>query len=163
VLKKTKQAESESKIKDDPAPSKKRRWLGLRRSEDSHEAGSEKQTPETEPPAEPGKKRRFSMRLSPPTTDNAAAEPKAKTAVSSTGKEQGEEKRRGGLGGWLRRDKTSESEKTAKPKPKAKTGSPKPAADQTEDVDLEDIDWNSLSKAERRRLRKQLKRRNRAA
>jgi hypothetical protein len=68
-------------------------------------------------------------------------------------------------GGWLRRRKRAQADATDDqddaPERPARAASNAPENDPP--IDPEEIDWNALSKSERRRLRKQLKRQNRAA
>lgn len=86
-------------------------------------------------------------------------------------------KSRFGLGGFLKRKKPSaETQETELDDQDSQSGqsehdsdveqasAPRAADDDDDEVlDADSIDWNSLSKTERRRLRKQLKRQNRAA
>ncbi|MDF1839883.1 MAG: hypothetical protein P1U77_00510 [Rubripirellula sp.] len=73
-------------------------------------------------------------------------------------------------GGWLSRRKTAEKKAVEKDLEKEVAVEVKRAEKSSaesdrydEVIDSEEIDWSSLSKSERRRLRKQLKRQNRAA
>ncbi len=77
-------------------------------------------------------------------------------------------KKSAGLTGWFRRGK-SRSDESEKPSSRSNASSAKNASQANGgssdegDIEGENIDWDSLSKADRRRLRKQLKRQNRAA
>ena len=100
------------------------------------------------------------MRLAPPASGEAEPQAQRETSEGSDG--SAGTKRRGGLGGWLRRNEAAKEESSDEPGSTA-NASPTRAAQQSDSVDADHIDWDSLSKAERRRLRKQLKRQNRAA
>lgn len=139
------------------APRARRRWLGLRRAKTDNEQSGEQQTE-----AAPRKKRRgFSMRLSPPTSDDG------QTGGDEAADEQQDEPSEKGpkIGrGWLRRKKQAAEETgTAENSSNKDSAAQSPTASPSDAIDAEEIDWDSLNKAERRRLRKQLKRQNRAA
>ncbi len=166
--------EPESSTTDDDQPARpRRRWFGLRRakSDESEQAEEEveedsQQAVEEEQPEKPKrKKRRFSLRLDPA----AAAKPEPDEAESEEEDESpSEPKRRRGLGGWLRNKKKPSDEEPAQDdpqpaKPQQQPSQPSPAADSEEEINPDEIDWSSLSKSERRRLRKKLKRQGRAA
>jgi hypothetical protein len=165
----------------------KRRWFGLRGGKSDVDASEAKSKPNervSKSPSRqqtgrssedsPPKRSRFSLRLRPPRPASQSTESKtAKDQADDSAAQESNPKRakrpkRGSLFGWLRRDKdkpvaTDESRKAAKTsQPNQQT---RPSADQSDDneIDATDIDWDSLSKSERRRLRKQLKRQNRAA
>ena len=158
-------------------PKAKRRWFGLRRAKpdpgtvESSPPGNAQELPKpTTSAASPAKKQsRFSLRLKPPAA--AASAPAAANAAEEDTKSEKEaastKKRSSGLG-WFRRGKSGSAENPASPSgPNASTAKPSSqsanhATDDSE-LDSDDIDWNSLNKTERRRLRKQLKRQNRAA
>lgn len=162
-----------------PKPKKeKRSWFRRRKAKSNAEQDSDTESVAEEPeieseaveptPKKKKKRRRFSLRLSPPTSNaeqDAEEEEPASTASAEEDKENPKRKR--GLG-WLRRRKTAEAEaelpeesehkpvQTKQPSSSKKEAEPEP-------IDPDDIDWSALSKSERRRLRKQLKRQNRAA
>ena len=153
-------------------PKAKRRWFGLRRAkperDDSQRAtGDEKRNSPQESDAgtPPAKKRsRFSLRLKPPSANAASSS----AQDTSEEQESSSESKAASKLGWFRRGKSNSAEAEAKSSSSRSTTA-KPSTQVTSDtpdddaIDADDIDWNSLNKAERRRLRKQLKRQNRAA
>jgi hypothetical protein len=167
-----KKAKPKRKSSDDSNATEKRGWFGSRSGKSDKQSDGERVAQDNSP-AEPVKKgRRFSMRLAPPTTEkNTAQTAQAASSEAPQNTDDLGPKRKSGIGGWLRRDKAvqADGEHPVQPKvkTKAKPTTSVPAAkspsDEADDIDTTGIDWNSLSKAERRRVRKQLKRRNRAA
>jgi hypothetical protein len=104
------------------------------------------------------------MRLSPPAAGEAGSDDEG---VAQDDAEEPTEKGPRIGRSWLRRKKkpaadTNETDDSSNNSSERSDQSQR-AAGQPDKIDSEDIDWNSLSKAERRRLRKQLKRQNRAA
>lgn len=143
----------------------KRGWFRSR--SDKKDKQTSEGTAGKQPTAERKKSSRFSMRLAPPTTNQNSAQA---AQPASPGDDQ-DTKSKSGIGGWLRREKSAKSE-TEQPasakarsssKPTTNTSAEKRAAEASDNADSSGIDWSSMSKSERRRLRKQLKRRNRAA
>ncbi|MFK8114878.1 MAG: hypothetical protein AB8B91_21935 [Rubripirellula sp.] len=174
-------------VAEDEAPSRRRRkWFGRKNAkaeqaeDDSYEEDdqAEEQLAESED-APPVKKKRgwFSMRLQPKATENPDEEiqadrPAAAEEVESFDEEASEGKRkRFGLGGWLGgRKKTQPEVETDdfvdEDEPHSdhlQNTSAEGAEDDEEWLDPDSIDWDSLNKSERRRLRKQIKRQRRAA
>ena len=151
---------------------------------EEHQEGHEGDTPKTpvSPPSPAKQPSRFSLRLKPravtaatpasrdPASRDPASGDSASQAAQDTKAEQptaSKSKRSLGLG-WFRRGKASTTESTANPSGRnASTARPssQPQSHVSDESDLEsdDVDWDSLNKTERRRLRKQLKRQNRAA
>ena len=173
---------AEEETSDDAVPARrKRRWFGLRaakseRAEQSpNQSDYEDESVAAEPvAAEPPprkKKRRFGLRLDPTeSTEDTGEEIETDDAVS----DEETPKRKRGFGlSWRKK----------KPKPKVAEleeaednhdesyddNHQQPIAQETRDnhgddeLDPDNIDWDSLSKSERRRLRKKLKRQGRAA
>ncbi len=147
--------------KADTAPSA-RRWFGLRRAKpESSDTKAGKGKPDNgqkSPPSDAAaakKRSRFSVRLDPASRD-AKAEPsetRPQDAPQGDAESSDTPTKKRGLGGWLRPKKGSDGENSPSDKP------PGPAAPTSSDRGPEDdIDWDSLSKSERRRLRKQLRR-----
>jgi hypothetical protein len=151
----------------------RRRWFGLRRKPQADCSQQETDPGEAEemtPASRRHKKRRlFSMRQAPPAeaADEQQTAPDEQAGVTSEQKAANDKsKRRRGLGGWLRRKQPSEAGSSEHgPDADARDSATSPRANtpagQAEQGD--EIDWNSLSKSERRRLRKQLKRQRRVA
>ncbi|MEM9366292.1 MAG: hypothetical protein AAGD07_09855 [Planctomycetota bacterium] len=134
----------------------KRTWFGLRRRKRAPEDAEVK--PEAEAKPEIAKAKR--------------SVPKRDDPVEETAKEP--KKRRFGLGRFLSRgEKDASSHETepqpavqatqAESKPNVSAASKPSGGGDGTDAETDQIDWSSLSKAERRRLRKQLKRSGRAA
>ncbi len=78
--------------------------------------------------------------------------------------------RRSGLGGWFGRKKSADPGDERITDPTSGNASPKPsntpaslAPDDDDADDADSVDWNGMSKADRRRLKKQLRRQDRAA
>jgi hypothetical protein len=141
----------------------KRRWFGLRRAKTaSVKKAEESGGDESDGQSAPQKKRRFSMRLAP--QSNKPAEDK--TGVDSQADAGTNEERARKRRGWLRRKQGAEPNDDApRDESPTKQAVSKSAAERSDEdsINADEIDWNSLSKADRRRLRKQLKRQNRAA
>lgn len=155
----------------------RRRWFGLRspkppasqqRSQSNEDRPDDRDRQESKTaPVAPRKRSRFSLRLKPqaaattPQSSSESATPDDSEASNDSAKKRGSGR------GWFGRG-------AAKPSPQPDEHSSSSAAanrtsqaagestDEAE-IDPENIDWNSLNKSERRRLRKQLKRQNRAA
>ena len=146
----------------------KRRWFGLRKAK----AAADNTTPNTKPDKptktsspEKKKKRRSSLILKPKsTTGNQRDTPNTEDVSTST------ESQRKGLFGWRAKQDTTDTEASTKKnlsKSQQKTEQVREQEEhpspQDEPIASGDIDWSSMSKSERRRLRKQLKRQKRAA
>ncbi|MCP4503142.1 MAG: hypothetical protein GY822_24665, partial [Deltaproteobacteria bacterium] len=155
----------------------KRRWFGLKgRKTSSSESGGQSETEEnsadeqtSERAGNPNKRTRSSSR-----SKTTASTPTQRTDAADTEVDPADEKApRKGLMGWRRK-------KTNKPQGETESESPKPPSQQSPAAskstpsstqhdegdqagEEDDIDWNSMSKAQRRRLRKQMKRQNKAA
>ena len=148
---------------EEPSAKPKRGWFGRRKpAQDSEPDSAEEKSSSSDKP----KKGLFSMRLRP------KASPAEDPTAVDDGDAQSKEKPKRGLGGFLRR-KDSSGETESAPEPassstKHQRSAPQPAAKtQTEqaddEADADDIDWDSMSKSERRRLRKKLRRGGHAA
>lgn len=143
----------------------KRRWFGLRAAKSSDEDqqdhdGAGKQA--ADQPAKK-KKRRFSVRLNPSTDNEAKAEAEPAEQPDFTESEDPKPKRKFGLGGFRRqRAEVSAADEAPTKQQQAQTTSDQSSTDE-DYIDPDEIDWDSLSKAERRRMRKLIKRQNRAA
>jgi len=113
----------------------KRRWFGLRsgKSESGEPAEAEAENEPAEQ-SQPKKRRRFSLRLAPQKRTQTDDE-----------------------------DDQLQTQVDKQTKPTPKPASRDEAGSDEDWIDPEEIDWSSLSKSERRRLRKKLKRQNRAA
>lgn len=149
---------------------KKRRWFGLR--------GPKKSETETEADANSKQKHSENANKRADASSRSKTSSEGNTASQNTDSDeretdQADEKAaRKGLMGWRRKKKSKQQEepKTKAPDPEPqKNPSKKPASPQPENdtddqsVHDDEIDWGSMSKAQRRRLRKQLKRQNKAA
>lgn len=145
---------AESESQEESESKQKRRWFGLRAAkadrstEEEPASGQEAAKPATK------KKRRFSLRLDP----SEATEPESED--KSEASDEAKPKRKFGLGGFRRQraEQASAGEDVSKPSANVQANSTSETY-----IDPDEIDWNGLSKAERRRLKKQLKRQNRAA
>ena len=169
-------SENPSPDTKDMSPRGKRRWFGLRKAEVKPETtpASKQSKKEKENPAKPAKKkrRRFSMRLSPPLEANqeesSDEEPRNAPQPDNEEPTPSDTKSKRGLG-WLRRKKSSDPQKSAKSsqqpqqEPSRETPDSEHESPESDSINPDDIDWSTMSKAERRRIRKQLKRQNRAA
>ena len=155
----------------------KRRWFGLRGPKpSSSESGNQSEAEEnsadeqtSEHAENPNKRTRSSSR-----SKTTASTPTQRTDAADTEADSADEKApRKGLMGWRRKKTNKQQDETESESPKpqsqqaptaSKSTPQKPqhdAGDQSGEED--DIDWNSMSKAQRRRLRKQMKRQNKAA
>jgi hypothetical protein len=153
----------------------KRRWFGLRGPKTSEgETDTQSDTEATtERPENSDKYARSSSRSK---TKSTASTPSKRTDTPDTESERADEKApRKGLMGWRRKKNIKQQDETESAEPEA----PKPLSQQasggkppiskppldTNDQSLEgdEIDWNAMSKAQRRRLRKQMKRQDKAA
>ena len=144
---------------------KKRRWFGLRAAKPETEEDTQEETPKRK------KKRRFGFRLDPNENNQEETETE-EVAQEETGDEQEQEdkpkKKRFGLSWRNKKKKTEAAEDQADepdPVPEPEPVAQEPVAQESaeETINEDEIDWNSMSKSERRRLRKKLKRQNRAA
>lgn len=131
-------------------------------------------------PVRKQKRRRFSLRLAPPQADAAGRDDLA-DGDSGANQASGAAKPRRRFGLFGRRPSRNANEQSSRGDAEADQqegsergrtgGSDQPHgqssalshSDGETTVDADDIDWSQLSKSERRRLRKQLKRQNRAA
>ena len=155
------------------------------------ETNSSAETSSEDPDSSPTttNKRRFGLRLRPQPQATPKTEPEEQSAEPTRESSESEPppKKRGlGLGGFLKRRKNPEEVGTAddenaatdsishedsgpnrstphRSDRPAKQTPPAASASSEESLDPDSIDWNGLSKSERRRLRKQLKKKNRAA
>lgn len=160
VAQRVKSRAAESDQKSEPKP--RRRWFGLRAAKVESDTDDREKTLKRsvdQPPASK-KKRRFSMRLKPSATTEADS--KADEQPDFKDADEPKPKRKFGLGGFRRQ--RDEEVAVNGPTAEQDAASHQTANVSTDDyIDPDEIDWNGLSKAERRRLRKQLKRQNRAA
>ena len=149
----------------------KRRWFGLRKAKAAAGATASNTKTDTQakksPPDETRKKRRRSSLILKPrsTTSNqrSTSNPPGDTSTST-------DVQRKGLFGWRRKQDTIDSESSTQKNPSKPPQTTEQVREQKEHPSPQDepiatgnIDWASMSKAERRRLRKQLKRQKRAA
>ncbi|TWU59148.1 hypothetical protein Poly51_19340 [Rubripirellula tenax] len=161
---------------DDEANAKpKRRWFGLRAAKsddnatDENVADTEAAANEESETATP-KKRRFGLGLAARRTESITTESESEpeTAAENDGDvdDEAPAKRRSGLGGWFGRKKTDATANEADGDTEDANGKDAADGDSADDgeyVDPDSIDWNSLSKTEKRRLKKQIRRQDRAA
>ena len=189
-------AQEESTAREESTDERpKRRWFGLRAAKQV-EVDEPAETPaDTEPIETPQKKRRFSLRLRPQSTDQQSDD---EADENETPDETAPKEKKGWFGGLMGRKKSApeqgdgddQDDEKADRHAGSASGRSGPLAgrgkgplssaarqqpsrpessrsDQTggnDDLpDPDDIDWNSMSKAERRRMRKKLKRSGRAA
>ncbi|WP_442507278.1 hypothetical protein SH528x_006187 [Novipirellula sp. SH528] len=166
--------------KTESEPRKKRRWLGLRAAKaertDMDEEDLEDASPASESSDEeaanedsPKKRGRFSFGLGrrnkpesqqdDETTDEANSADDQGADDQAAGENDPPAKKRG-LGGWLNRGAKASPEAAADDEDDSQDGN---ASGDQDWEDSDSIDWDSLSKTERRKLRKQLKRQGRAA
>ncbi|WP_146533803.1 ICP22 family protein [Rubripirellula reticaptiva] len=181
----------ESDDRDDQhEPKAKRRWFGLRAAK--FESGDTDSGDEIDSADQPSadengeaapKKRRFGLGLRSRRAERADAdagesggevqfEPAAENA-NGTADENAEDapaKRRSGLGGWFGRKKAdsadAESGNDADDQTASGSNHSSSQGDDEGDgeyIDPDSIDWNSLNKTEKRRIKKQLRRQDRAA
>jgi len=140
------------KEKTDAAETPKRSWFGLGRAKAKSDGSATETKPEPKPIAKPITKSIAKPVIAAKTPESEDAAPKRK-----------------GLSGWFR----GSTEKTAAVAndPKATTPATKAAApsstdaadDDSEDGDDDSVDWGSMNKTERRRMRKEMKRSGKAA
>ncbi|MCG8649462.1 MAG: hypothetical protein MI861_06500 [Pirellulales bacterium] len=180
------EADSAEVKDDDPAgqaeeneedqPARRRRWLGRRgrQTQNAQDQDAEVQSEDEASPVDDEspkrrskKKRRFSLRLDPATRIQAQENSQSDETEEPPAAEASKKR---GVGGWFGRkkaasetddsldDNVSSTDVEDSPQP----NSPSSTSDE-DDVDPDDIDWSSLSKSERRRLRKKLRRQGRAA
>ena len=151
----------------DLTPRKKRRWFGLRAAQPEVSEGQASDQPEEEPaPEQQRKKRRWSLRLNP-VKRSADDEDQPEDSPQAEDNETAEQpKRRFGLS-WRRKPTSEDDEAASEPADSGYQSDDASSASSGEAdddyIDPDEIDWDRLSKAERRRLRKQLKRQGRAA
>ena len=154
-------AELEEEPEPDLSPRKKRRWFGLRAAkrepeeEVAEEADAEEAAEQT-----PKKRRRWGLRLNPGRQAEPQQEQEPEEEVAQEEEAEEKPKRRFGLS-W--RKKPAAQEETDNDAAEADPQQAAAATDDEDFIDPEEIDWDSLSKSERRRLRKKLKRQRRAA
>ncbi len=137
-----------------------RRWFGLRRAK-SATGGDDRSGVEEQAKPKQETKRRFSLRLDPAAAarSNQKADQKSEQA---DGESDAKPKR--GLGGWFRGRKSPAEQDVASDDPPESTARRPPRQGNDEqEIDADDIDWDAMSKTERRRLRKKLRRQGRAA
>ncbi|GAA5508285.1 hypothetical protein Rcae01_03751 [Novipirellula caenicola] len=174
----------------DPKPCRKRRWLGLRAAkaetsdqdeldEDESEqqdvnSASDPADEDAASDAPPKKRGRFSFGLgrrkkSESDPDDESADSAAAEADDPPTNESDPPAKKRGLGGWLSRG-AKKKEQAADDDTDGdhddlsdNDADADNAADDQDWQDPDSIDWDSLSKTERRKLRKQLKRQGRAA
>ena len=158
-------------------PEGKRRWFGLRgpkasASEAAIDSESEAVVPHTE--ESENKQPRSSSRSK---SKSATRDMNEAEGTSGTEPGQREEKAsRKGLMGWRRKKDAEQAEEIdtsgshqadgeEQRNPDGNKSAPRQNSNESEEdlVETDDIDWNSMSKAQRRRLRKQLKRQQNAA
>jgi len=176
------QVNESTKQSQESLPDKnKRRWFGLRGPKASDgNAGTQTESEENSPTnqttvhAENTKKRTRSSSRSKTKSNATASTPIQRTETVETEPDQADEKTpRSGLMGWRRKKTSKPQDETDSeaPKPQSQRGpagnkstTPKPQQDAgDQSVEGDEIDWNSMNKAQRRRLRKQMKRQNKAA
>lgn len=147
---------------DIQTPRKKRRWLGLRAAKpDADEESDESPKPK--------KKRRFGLRLAP--VESNVDEPEAVEEEATDESEDAQPKKKGRFGiSWRKKkrkvvaeDTQEETESYASEPDEQEQHEVVEETPNEDHVDEDEIDWNSMSKSERRRLRKKLKRQGRAA
>ncbi|MEO1524078.1 MAG: hypothetical protein AAFX06_01520 [Planctomycetota bacterium] len=153
---------------DEETPKTKRGWFGRRKpqvTEDQGDAEPEVPASAEAEPDKPKKRGLFSMRLRPKEAPEEESVTEGETEPTAKPKR--------GLGGFLRRKDAApvqETEADASPdsgsanRTATRTAeSATSAASANEELDPDDIDWDSMSKSERRRLRKKLRRGGHAA
>jgi hypothetical protein len=149
---------------EDLSPRKKRRWFGLRaaKAEPTDEEEVEEPTDEAAEPAK--KRRRWSLRLDP-RADRQQEDDDPSEPLNESEQQDEKPKKRFGLS-WRRRAKNASDESPEADTAEQQTDDPPERDVQANDeefIDPNEIDWNAMSKQERRRLRKKLKRQQRAA
>jgi len=159
-------------------PKVKRRWFGLRApkasaSETSTESGMKASSESEQKAKKSGNKR---TRASSRSKSASSSQTKPLEIFENESDKTDKTTARKGLMGWRRNKEAKQSEAeeradSSRPQSQEqraaagiKPTSPQPQND-TEDESMEsdEIDWSSMNKAQRRRLRKQLKRQNKAA
>ena len=168
------QSEPDVEEQEETPPRKRRRWFGLRAAKapasqvnDDQEQPEEDEPVAEEPSRRKKKKRRLGIRLDPQENEETPAEVDA----SNEEQETPTRKKRGFGLSWRKKkpkveDVDSEVEEPQGVSEQEQAVIEQPAAAApagNEELDPDDIDWNALSKSERRRLRKKLKRQGRAA
>lgn len=175
------ESNAEEEVAED-TPRRKRRWFGLRgpkperdeveaqaaeEEEPATELAAEESEQEDEPPRR--KRRWFSRREKPESAEDESAQEEEPVATEESAEEDEQPKRRRFGLGWLGRRKADDSDQAeseaeaADAYEEGEESGPDYNADDEDYIDPDSIDWDSLSKAERRRLRKQIKRQRRAA
>ena len=159
--------------------SSKRRWFGLRRTRASDgeartQTGVDTSAVAGQTTEHSGSADKRTRSSSSSKTKATASTPTQRTDAADTEADSADEKApRKGLMGWRRKKANQQQDETKSESPKpqsqqaptaSKPTPPKPQHDAGDQLGEEDdIDWNSMSKAQRRRLRKQMKRQNKAA
>ena len=158
----------------------RRRWFGLRSSKprteqpkqqsgkgDDDRRSDRNQEEGKTAPEQPRKRSRFSLRLKPQTAPTANQSSSDSSQQDDSEASTKSTKKRSSGRGWFRRGADKESQQPDRSPPSSNAATQQSRAgnetDAEAEIDPENIDWNALSKSERRRLRKQLKRQNRAA
>lgn len=163
--------ESGMERSDKPEQRSKRRWFGLRSAKpveagtDSDNASSRERDAE-----KPGKRNRFTSGMKTQTVNSSrqsADEPTTTRGGEPSATEAAQTEQSSGRS-WFRRKKKNDppidsDAATGKNIATESSNRTSESSQQGGETGAEEIDWNSLSKSERRRLRKQLKRQNRAA
>ncbi len=159
---------------DDEAtqPRVKRRWFGLRAAKSNSVELQDDETEEVgdSSPKKKASTRRFGLRLDPSEATQAKLSDEVEEELGEDEKASAKPKRRFGLS-WRKKkqpdpvaDQDEAADEPEAPQAESEQPTAQPAATQSSDyIDPDEIDWDSLSKSERRRLRKKIKRQNRAA
>lgn len=176
--------------KQNDAP--KRRWFGLRAAASEKPADvnpdAKPVAPAAVPAAEkketPAKRSWFPLRRSGANSEATAKDGDEKSAKSQVAaaagskaeakkpeakKDEPEKSERRGLGGWLRRDPAVKAGADSAPAAKDAGSAANTRAqsgdtdDDDDEVDDGSVDWSTMNKSERRRMRKEIKRGGRAA
>ncbi len=171
----------EQEVQGEPEPrntKRKRGWLGRRKraaaepaqdeaDEQEEEALADDETADEKPKR---KKRGWSFRLKPKAEPEDSEEPAVnesedEASTDDDAEEPAPAKKRGPIFGWRKKNAAgnSDDEVPEESEPEPEVQEQVAESSDEEIVDANDIDWSSLSKSERRRLRKKLKRQNRAA
>lgn len=154
----------------------KRRWFGMRaataESQSDTDSGvdsdSTLEQEESDGQAAPARRSRFSMRLKPRDAPaDAATEVENPAATESDDQDDLADSppQSGGLRGWFGRKKPEPDGRPSDvEQPNTEDdGSMENPGNNDEYIDPDSLDWNSMSKAERRRMKKQMRRQERAA
>ncbi len=138
------------------APKKRRFGLGLKSRRDAANIAADDSQRGRSPASEPTKNRETIQ----PGNDTDRDDNDAKSKTS-----------REGLGGWFGRKRTAAADKSTTEPANRDGGGVKPPSDSDDDgdqgdgeyVDPNSVDWNSMNKTEKRRMKKQMRRQDRAA